>query len=39
MEFNKSAQRRVPINRNNLFYSEEDFAFEREIGKTTLNKT
>ena len=26
--------RRVPINRNNLFYSEESFAFEREIGRS-----
>ena len=33
MDFNKNIPRRVPINRNNLFYSEEDFAFEREVGK------
>ena len=38
MEVNKSAQRRVPINRNNLFYSEEDFAFEREIGKNYIEQ-
>ena len=38
MEFNKSAKRRVPINRNNLFYSEEDFAFEREIGKNYIEQ-
>ena len=33
MDFNKNIPRRVPINRNNLFYSEDDFAFEREVGK------
>ena len=30
---NTGVTRRVPVNRNNMFYSEESFAFEREIGK------
>ena len=30
---NTGMTRRVPINRNNMFYSEESFEFEREIGK------
>lgn len=38
MEFNKNIPRRVPINRNNLFYSEEDFAFEREVGKNYIEQ-
>lgn len=38
MDFNKNIPRRVPINRNNLFYSEEDFAFEREIGKNYIEQ-
>lgn len=33
LEYNTGVRRRVPINRNNLFYSEESFEFEREIGK------
>lgn len=33
IEFNTSNIKRVPINRNNLFYSEESFDFERTIGK------
>ena len=38
MEFNQTTSRRVPINRNNLFYSEEDFAFELEIGKNYIEQ-
>lgn len=38
MDFNKNTPRRVPINRNNLFYSEEDFDFEREIGKNYIEQ-
>lgn len=38
MDFNKNIPRRVPINRNNLFYSEEDFAFEREVGKNYIEQ-
>lgn len=38
MEFNQTVSRRVPINRNNLFYSEEDFAFELEIGKNYIEQ-
>ena len=38
MEFNKNIPRRVPINRNNLFYSEDDFAFEREVGKNYIEQ-
>ena len=33
LTFNSNNVKKVPINRNNLFYSEEDFAFETEIGK------
>lgn len=38
MDFNKNIPRRVPINRNNLFYSEDDFAFEREVGKNYIEQ-
>lgn len=31
-------ERRIPINRNNMFYSEVDFAFETEIGKKYLEE-
>lgn len=34
LNFNSVGQiKRLPINRNNLFYSEESFQFEQEIGK------
>lgn len=31
-------ERKIPINRNNLFYSENDFLFETEIGKNYLEE-
>lgn len=33
MEFNTLKQNRIPINRNNLFYSDESFDYEKELGK------
>ena len=33
LKFNTNNIRRVPINRNSLFYDAETFALEREIGK------
>lgn len=33
LEFNNNSVRKVPINRNNLFYSKADFEFEQEVGK------
>lgn len=33
IQFNNKSTRRVPIHRNNLFYDEASFAFEREVGK------
>jgi hypothetical protein len=33
MTFNKENIRRVPINRNSLFYDKESYGFELEIGK------
>lgn len=33
LKFNQNNVRRVPINRNSLFYDAEMFALEREIGK------
>ena len=33
LEFNYKQTKKLPINRNNLFYSENDFLFEEEIGK------
>ena len=43
IEFSTKNIRRVPIKRNNLFYSEESFNFETEIGKnyieTDVNQT
>lgn len=33
LEFNYKSEKKIPINRNNLFYSEKDFLFEQEIGK------
>lgn len=38
LEFNVNKTNKVPINRNNLFYSEKDFLFEMEIGKTYLEQ-
>lgn len=38
LTFNTNQTRRIPINRNNLFYSEESFAFETEIGKNYLEQ-
>ena len=45
LEFNPSASngtaskgKRVPISRNNMFYSEESFQFETEIAKTYLEQ-
>lgn len=31
--FNQGTKRRVPINRNNLFYDKESFDFELQVGK------
>lgn len=31
-------ERKIPINRNNMFYSEEDYLFEMEIGKNYLEE-
>ena len=36
IKFNKQKVRRNPIKRNNLFYSEDSFNFEMEIGKNYL---
>ena len=36
--FNPKPQRRVPINRNNLFYSEEDYLFETDLGKNYIEQ-
>ena len=33
LEFNYKSRKRIPITRNNLFYSENDFLFEQEVGK------
>lgn len=33
LEFNYIQKKKIPINRNNLFYSEKDFLFEEEIGR------
>ena len=39
MEFNnKEIRRKNPINRNNMFYSEEDFQFEVELGKNYIEQ-
>lgn len=34
IQFNTKTVRRVPINRNSLFYDADSFALEREIGKS-----
>lgn len=38
LEFNTNRIKKVPINRNNLFYSEESFKFEEEIGKNYIEQ-
>lgn len=38
IETNYREERKLPINRNNLFYSEEDYLFEMEIGKNYLEE-
>lgn len=38
LQFNTTNIRRNPINRNNLFYSEESYNFEMEIGKNYLEQ-
>ena len=38
IQFNTNNIRRVPISRNNLFYSETDFQYEMEIGKNYLEQ-
>ena len=38
VEFNYRQDRKIPINRNNLFFSEESFQFEVELGKSYLEQ-
>lgn len=38
IEFNINKTKKVPINRNNLFYSEKDFQYEMEIGRNYLEQ-
>ena len=38
LQFNTNKIKRVPINRNNLFYSEESLAYDMEIGKNYLEQ-
>ena len=38
LKFNTNNIRRVPINRNSLFYDAESFALEREIGKNYIEQ-
>lgn len=38
IEFNTGNVKRVPINRNNLFYSEESFDFELTLGKNYIEQ-
>jgi len=38
LKFNTKDIKRVPINRNNLFYSDESFAFEIELGKNYIEQ-
>lgn len=38
LQFNTNNIKRVPISRNNLFYSESDFQYEMEIGKNYLEQ-
>ena len=38
LQFNTKNIRRVPINRNSLFYDAESFALERDIGKNYIEQ-
>lgn len=38
LQFNTKNIKRVPINRNNMFYSDESFAFDLEIGKNYIEQ-
>lgn len=38
LQFNTKPSRKMPINRNNLFYSEESYMFEMELGKDYLEQ-
>jgi len=38
LKFTTDNIKRVPINRNNIFYSDESFAFELEIGKNYIEQ-
>jgi hypothetical protein len=38
LKFNTNNIRRVPINRNSLFYDAQTFAFEREVGKNYIEQ-
>lgn len=38
LQFNTKKIKRVPINRNNLFYSDESLAYDMEIGKNYLEQ-
>ena len=38
LNFNTTNIKRVPINRNNIFYSDESFAFEGSIGKNYIEQ-
>lgn len=38
LSFNINPSNKIPINRNNLFYSEKDFQYEMEIGKNYLEQ-
>ena len=38
LQFNTNNIKRVPISRNNLFYSESDFQYEMEVGCNNMVK-
>ena len=38
LEFNTKNIRRVPVNRNRLFYGEDSFKFERDVGKNYIEQ-
>lgn len=38
LEFNQNRGKRVPINRNNLFFSRDSYNFEKQLGKTYLEQ-
>ena len=38
LKFNTDNIKRVPINRNNIFYSDESFAFDLEVGKNYIEQ-